>query len=80
MKTKIQKWGNSLGLRIPKSLAEEVAVDAGTTVDVSVSNGNLIIKPLDPNAYTLQDLLNQVTKHNVHHEVSTGQPEGKEVW
>ena len=80
MKTKIQKWGNSLGLRIPKSFAEEVAVDAGTTVDVSVSNGNLIIKPLDPNAYTLQDLLNQVTKHNVHHEVSTGQPEGKEVW
>ena len=80
MKTKIQKWGNSLGLRIPKSFAEEAAVEAGTAVDISVSNGKLIVKPLDPNAYSLQDLLIQVTKQNIHSEVSTGQPDGQELW
>ena len=80
MKTKIQKWGNSLGLRIPKSFAEEAALGEGTAVDISVKNGKLIVKPLRPNAYALQDLLTQVTKHNIHREVSSGQHEGKEAW
>ena len=44
MRTKIQKWGNSLGLRIPKSFAEEVRVEAGSTVDITVDRGRLIIR------------------------------------
>ena len=80
MKTKIQKWGNSLGLRIPKSFAEDVAVKEGTTVDVSVSNGKLIIRPVPQKTYALEDLLRKVTKHNVHGEASFGQPEGQEAW
>ncbi len=80
MKTKIQKWGNSLGLRIPKSFAEDAAVEEGTTVDVSVSNGKLIIRPVPQKTYALEDLLRKVTKHNVHGEASFGQPEGQEAW
>ena len=79
MKTKIQKWGNSLGLRIPKSFAEDAAVEQGTTVDVSVSNGKLIIRAVPQKTYALEDLLRKVTKHNVHGEASFGQPEGQEA-
>ena len=46
MQTKIQKWGNSLGLRIPKSFAAEAQVEEGTTVDMSVQNGRLLLRPL----------------------------------
>jgi len=42
MLTRIQKWGNSLGLRIPKSFAAEVEVEAGSTVDIRVENGDLV--------------------------------------
>ncbi len=80
MKTKVQKWGNSLGLRIPKSLAEDAAVKEGTTVDVSLSNGTLTIRPLPETSYALKDLLSQVTNQNLHGEVSFGQPEGQEAW
>lgn len=80
MKTKIQKWGNSLGLRIPKSFAEEAKVEEGTTVDISVSSGSLIVKPIDQTTFRLKDLLNRVTESNVHGEVLTGPRKGKEAW
>jgi antitoxin MazE len=80
MKTKIQKWGNSLGLRIPKSFAEAAEVEVGTTVDVSVSNGRLVIKPVEQTRYRLTDLLDGVTEQNIHGEISTGRRRGKETW
>ena len=46
MQTKIQKWGNSLGLRIPRSFAAEAQVKEGATVDLSVENGRLLVRPL----------------------------------
>ncbi len=79
MLTKVQKWGNSLGLRIPKSLAEEAAVREGSTVDIAVSNGHLVVRPV-PRKYKLQELLTGVTKGNLHGEISTGEPAGRESW
>jgi len=80
MKTKIQKWGDSLGLRIPKSFAAEAKVEEGTPVNISVSKGRLILEPIKKSEYRLEDLLNQMTKTNIHAEVSTGPRKGKEAW
>ena len=80
MQTRIQKWGNSLGLRIPKAFAEEAGVQAGSEVDISVEDGDLIIRPIRLPRYELRILLRRVTAKNVHDEVETGEPVGREVW
>ena len=80
MKLKIQKWGNSLALRIPKALAIEANVESGSTVDLSLSNGELKIKPVKDREYTLEELLSGITDENIHDEVSMGTPQGKESW
>jgi len=80
MITKIQKWGNSLGLRIPKSFAEEAEVGPGTAVDLKVIDGGLVVKALRRKKYRLANLLRKVKASNVHHEVSTGDPVGMEAW
>ena len=80
MQTKVQKWGNSLGLRIPKSFAEQAGVQAGSEVDLSVEDGELIVRPRRQPRYELKDLLRSVTAKNVHEEVETGDPVGREAW
>ena len=80
MLTKVQKWGNSLGLRIPKSFAEEASVEEGSTVDLSVTRGQLVIRPVRRQEYELRDLLAKVNKGNLHTEISTGEPRGRESW
>ena len=80
MKLKVQKWGNSLALRIPKALAVEANVSSGSTVEMSLSNGELKIKPIEDREYTLEELLSGITDENIHDEVSTGIPQGKESW
>jgi antitoxin MazE len=80
LKTRIQKWGNSLGLRIPKSLAEDAEVEAGSQVDLTVKGGDLIVKPVRRPRIRLQSLLSKITKKNIHKELSAGDAVGKEVW
>jgi antitoxin MazE len=80
MRTKIQKWGNSLGLRIPKSFAEEAQIHAGSTVDLSMDDGRLVVRRLRVPPYRLEDLLSKVTKDNLHEEVPTGGAVGREAW
>jgi antitoxin MazE len=80
MQTKIQKWGNSLGLRIPRSFAAEAQVEEGSSVDLSVENGSLLVRPLRGRKYALSDLLKKVNPRNLHREVSTGDPVGREAW
>jgi antitoxin MazE len=57
MQTKIQRWGNSLGLRIPRSFAEEAGVEAGSQVDISVRDGNLVVSAPKRRRYRLSELL-----------------------
>ncbi len=80
MQTKIQKWGNSLGLRIPRSFAVEAQVGEGSTVDLSVENGSLLVRPLRARKYALSELLKKVNPRNLHDEVPTGEPVGREAW
>jgi antitoxin MazE len=79
MRTQIQKWGNSLALRIPKSFATESHIEAGSVVDLSITEGKLIVIPVSEPTYTLDELLAGVTKDNLHAEVDTGSPTGKEA-
>ena len=80
MKTRVQKWGNSLALRIPKSFANEVGLQRETSVEVSLFEGKLVIKPEARPKPNLKQLLAQVTKDNLHHEVDTGKATGNEIW
>ncbi|MDA2939103.1 AbrB/MazE/SpoVT family DNA-binding domain-containing protein [Acidobacteria bacterium AH-259-A15] len=80
MLTKVQKWGNSLGLRIPKSFAAEAHIKAGSTVDICVENGGLVIRPVHRPKYVLRELLKEVSSKNLHEEVTTGEPVGREAW
>jgi antitoxin MazE len=80
VQTKIQKWGNSLGLRIPRAFAEEAGVEAGAEVDISIRNGNLVVKPARRARYRLAELVRKISAKNLHGEVDTGGPVGREVW
>jgi len=80
MQTRIQRWGNSLGLRIPKSFAAEAGVEAGSEVDLSVEGGDLVVKPTRRRTYRLNELLGRVNARNVHGEVQAGRPVGREHW
>jgi antitoxin MazE len=80
MKAKIQKWGNSLGVRIPKALAQEALVESDSLVDIVARNGKIIITPSVPEVFSLRQLLSKVTDDNRHEEISTGAPAGREAW
>jgi len=80
MQTTIQRWGNSLAVRIPKAFVKEAHVASGTRVDLTIHEGKIVINPRPKPEYRLEDLLNGVTRRNRHAEVSTGRPVGKEVW
>ena len=77
--TQIAKWGNSLGLRLPKSVALEAQVDEGDTVDVSVKNGAIVIRPSRP-MYSLEQLVAKITPRNRHGEDDCGASIGREAW
>lgn len=79
MQTKIQKWGNSLAIRIPKSFAAETKIENGTEVDLLIKNNQLIIAPRAKEKYSLDAFLSEITDGNIHEEVDFGKPLGKEI-
>jgi antitoxin MazE len=79
MVTKVQKWGNSIGLRIPKAIAQEAEIEEGASVDLVVESGRLIVRPVRKK-YTLEELVSKITPENRHPETDWGPPVGKEVW
>ena len=80
MLTKVQKWGNSLALRIPKAFATDAHLENDTVVEVSLVQGQIIVKPVAAPEWTLEKLLAGINRHNLHHEIDTGAAVGKEVW
>ena len=80
MRTKVVKWGNSLGLRIPKTFAEDIRVTEGTAVDLIMEDGQLVIRLAKEPQWTLDELLSGVTPSNLHTEVETGDAVGGESW
>ena len=80
MITKIQRWGNSLALRIPKAFADSVGLNTGTEVELMVEDGKLVITKSPTTHHDLEDLLSGVTSENVHEEVDFGRAVGREAW
>jgi antitoxin MazE len=82
MRTTIQKWGNSQGLRIPKTLLEEAGVGIGEAVEIVVLEGKIIISPMRKKriAVSLEDLVSKIQKRKKAEETDWGPPVGKEVW
>jgi antitoxin MazE len=77
--THIARWGNSLGLRLSKSVALEARVDEGDTVVVSVKDGAIVIRASRP-TYSLEQLVAKITPRNRHDESDWGAPVGDESW
>lgn len=80
MRTRVQKWGNSLALRIPKSFATEVGLAEDSAVDLSVKDGRLVVQVEAEEPLRLEDLLEGITDENLHGEWKTGPAVGREVW
>jgi antitoxin MazE len=80
MRVAVQKWGNSLALRIPKAVAVDSQIAQGTLVDVASAKGKLVVTLVAPPTYTLDALLAGVNERNIHAECDSGGPVGREVW
>ena len=80
MQTKIQKWGNSLAVRIAKSMAEELNLEQDSVVEIRVEKGRLTIQPLRRPVFDLDRLLAEIRPENLHPEVDAGPPSGNEAW
>lgn len=81
MKARVQKWGNSLALRIPRGLAVEAGLSTESPVELTLVEGKLVIEPvIEIEVPTLEELLAQVTPENRHEEIDWGPAVGKEVW
>ena len=80
MRTRVQRWGNSLAVRIPKSFAAELQLDHDPEVDLTLVDGKLALMPVQSPVFTLDELLEGVTESNLHQEVDTGAGVGQEVW
>jgi len=77
VESQVTKWGNSLGVRIPRPLAEEAGLAEGTPIVLEVGEDAIVIRR---KRYSLETLLAKVTPENLHGEIDTGRPKGHEVW
>jgi len=80
MITKVQKWGNSLAVRIPRSVVEDTQLKPGETVNLASHDGQIVIAAVRQQRFKLADLLKGVSSRNKHEEVVTGNPVGQEAW
>jgi antitoxin MazE len=78
MRATISKWGNSLGLRIPRGLAEDAGLAEGSVVELRVEDGRLVAEPMA--IEELDALLARVTPKNRHTELFIDSPKGSETW
>ncbi len=78
MRARIQKWGNSLAIRIPQPMAEDIGLDLQSDVEISVHDGSLILAPAR-RQYRLEELVKGITPENRHDEFDLGPPAGREL-
>ena len=82
MLAKIQKWGNSQGLRLAKHLLADVQLDIGDEVDINVKDGIMLVTPAKRirGRHNLKDLVSRIPENYQSGEIDWGEPVGKEVW
>ena len=79
MKTKLQKWGHSLAVRIPKSFVNTINVKEHDEVELIIEDNQLIIKPVKYK-FDIDELVSKINSDNLHKEIETGPSVGKEIW
>jgi len=80
MKTQVQKWGNSLAVRIPKAFANDLGLIQDSAIELALEDGCLVLRPTTIPKYELSDLLSRVTEKNTHGEQDFGGATGREEW
>jgi len=82
MITRVQKWGNSQGMRLSKAMLADVAIEVGDEVEVAVHDGSLVITPVRRvrGGHNLRALVRQIPKGHKLHELDWGASSGKEAW
>jgi antitoxin MazE len=79
MQVALQKWGNSLALRIPAGVARQIKVRQGDPVQLSLTDNKLTIQPAKP-CFQAKSLIRKIKKNGLHKETDWGAPRGAEVW
>ena len=77
--TSIQRWGNSLAVRIPKAFAEQARLSENSDIDISIDGDTIVIAPAK-REWHLDELVKQITPRNRHNETAWGDTTGKEAW
>jgi antitoxin MazE len=82
MITRVRKWGNSQGIRFPKSILEEAKISVGDMVTIVVRRGRIIVEPVTKarGKHDLTKLISQIPKSYRSEAIEWGNPAGKEVW
>ncbi len=80
METRMQKWGNSLALRIPKLICKEAGLKYNSRVRITLKDRQIVVEAVEPDALTLEDMLDEVTSDNLHGETESSGPVGAEIW
>ena len=76
----VAKWGNSLAVRIPRSVAKEAQLAEGDHLSLDVAVDGAIVLRSTRRKYSLNELVSGITSKNRHRETVWGKPDGKEVW
>jgi antitoxin MazE len=79
MQAQVFQSNQSLTIQIPHSVASEVGLYEGMSLELCVKDGHLALIPVKP-AYELDSLLSQITPENIHEPVDTGEAVGQEFW
>ena len=79
MRVTVKKWGNSASVRIPAAVMEAAQLSLDETVDVREEGGRIVIEPVRPKEFDLEQLLAGITAENQHAEIDLGAPMGKEA-
>jgi antitoxin MazE len=84
MEAVIKKWGNSLGIRIPNLIVREMSLKDGSFVNIDGKENEIIIKPVRKSKLKarphLSEILSQINEQNIHEEITSAGPVGKEIW
>lgn len=80
MQIKVAKWGNSLGIRIPQLLAEQAEINDGAVVEIEIKDETILIRKIRNKKLSLEELLKEINTENLHREMETGFPAGREIW
>jgi antitoxin MazE len=78
MEAVVKKWGNSLGIRIPNLIVRELSLKDGSQLDINNNGNEIIVRPLKKNR--LSEMLAKINDENLHSEIETSGPVGKEIW